>query len=103
MAAVGGLALSAGIALTVELFVLLVLLNKRVHVLSWKKFWQPALRKLLAGLIMFVVMYGLYKWWNFSLDTSTVVSIISLFVVVGGVGVVLYILISLVLGERQFF
>ena len=54
---------------------------------------------------MFIVMYAIYKWWNFNLDTSTVVSIISMFVVVGGIGIVLYIVISLVIDipEVRFF
>lgn len=90
LSAVGGLAVSAGIAIALEVIVLLVILNGRVRILSWKHFWQPSLKKIFAAWVMFVVMYSLYKWWNFRIDTSTVVSIVSLFLVVGGIGAGVY-------------
>lgn len=105
LAAVGGLALSAGLAALVEVVVLMVVLNRRVRVLSWKTFWQPLFKKLFAIWVMFVAMYSVYKWWNFRIDTSTVVSIGALFVVVGGIGVALYLWVSLVIeiAEVRFF
>lgn len=104
-AAVGGLALSAGLALMVEAVLLLFVLNKRIRVISWKLFWQPVLKKLFVSWVMFMVMYSMYKFWNFKLDTSTVVSIISLFTVVGGVGLATYIAGSLIVdvSEVTFF
>lgn len=92
--AVGGLALSAGVALLVEGVLLMLILNKRVNVLSWKRFWKPTIKKFFATWVMSTLMYSLYKIWNFKLDTSTVFSILMLFLIVGGVGVVSYIMVS---------
>jgi len=105
MAAVGGLALSTGVALVIEVLVLLFFLNKKVKIFSWKGLYQPILRKMFASGVMFFVMYFLYKYWNFSLDTSTVISIAGLFTVVGGVGVLVYFGVSAVIDvtEVNFF
>ncbi|MBN2101010.1 murein biosynthesis integral membrane protein MurJ [Candidatus Dojkabacteria bacterium] len=105
IAAVGGLALSTGIALMIEVIILLFILNRRLKILSWKDFWQPLIKKILASGIMFSVMYFLFKLWNFNIDTSTVISIVGLFVGVGGVGVVVYFAtcFAIDIGEVNFF
>ncbi len=90
IAAVGGLPLSIGIASAVEVLVLIIVLNKKLPVLTWKGLFKPLLRKIFASLVMFWVMYTLYKFWNFGLDTSTVLSIVSLFASIGGVGLAVY-------------
>jgi putative peptidoglycan lipid II flippase len=99
--AVGGLALSAGVALLVEGVLLLLILNRRVRILSWRRFWKPTLRKLFATWVMATLMYSLYTFWNFKLDTSTVLSIILLFIVVGGVGMGVYIVVSEIMDIRE--
>jgi putative peptidoglycan lipid II flippase len=96
LAAVGGLAVSAGVATAVEVAILLIILNKRVGVLSWRQFWQPTLKKIFTSFLMLLAMYSIYKWWNFKIDTSTVVSIVSLFMVVGGIGTGIYLGVSAV-------
>ncbi len=100
-AAVGGLALSAGIALLVEAVILLIILNKRIKILSWRRFWKPTLKKLFAVWVMTTIMYSLYKLWNFKIDTSTVISIISLFLLVGGAGIATYIGVSEVMDIKE--
>ncbi len=89
-AAVGGLAMSLGLALLFEAVVLTAILHRRIGILSWRKFWQPILKKLIAVGVMFGVMYSMFKLWDFSFDTSTVISIIGLTLTVGGVGIVVY-------------
>lgn len=101
LSAVGGLALSAGIAVVLNCIILLILLNKKVKVLSWDGFFKPFLKKLIASSVMFFVMYYVYKWWNFNLDTSTVLSIIGLFSFVGGIGFVVYFLVSFIVDIRE--
>lgn len=105
LVAVGGLALSTGVALIVEISILLIILNRRIKIFSWKGFYQPILRKIFASAVMFFVMFFVYKYWNFSLDTSTVISIISLFTVVGGIGILVYFAVSTVIDvtEVNFF
>ncbi|MEA3357366.1 MAG: murein biosynthesis integral membrane protein MurJ [Patescibacteria group bacterium] len=105
VAAVGGPALGAGIALSFDAIVLLYVLNKKVRILTWNIFYQPLLRKFLVSTMMFIVMYLLYKWWNFSLDTSTVVSIVGLFAAVGGVGLAVYFITCFIVDvkESRFF
>lgn len=99
--AVGGLALSAGISLLVEGVLLMIILNGRINVLSWRRFWKPTFRKVFAVWIMGTVMYTLYTFWNFKLDTSTVVSIGMLFLVVGGIGMAVYILVSEIINVHE--
>lgn len=96
LAAVGGLAVSAGIATAVEVMILLLILNRRVGVLSWRQFWQPTLKKVFTSFLMLLAMYSMYKWWNLKIDTSTVISIVSLFIVVGGIGTGVYLGVSAV-------
>jgi putative peptidoglycan lipid II flippase len=105
IAAVGGLPLSIGVASMVEVIVLIFILNKKLPIFSWKKFWQPILRKIFAALVMFWVMYTLYKFWNFSLDTSTVISIFLLLTIIGGIGLIVYFGVSIVIDitEVNFF
>lgn len=101
IAAVGGLALSIGFSLTVETLILVGVLSKRIKVFTWRGFYQPLLKKFLASAVMFFVMYSVFKLWNFSLDTSTVISIFLLFVVVGGLGLLVYFGLSLVIDIRE--
>lgn len=104
-AAVGGLALSLGVTLIVEIIILLIVLNRKLKILNWREFFQPVLRKLFASFVMFWVMYSVYKFWNFNLDTSTVVSIFGLFSVVGGLGMITYFGVAAVIdiNEINFF
>ncbi|MBN1618969.1 murein biosynthesis integral membrane protein MurJ [Candidatus Dojkabacteria bacterium] len=104
-AAIGGLALSTGIALIVETILLMTFLNAKLKYIKWNEFVKPILKKFFASGFMFFVMYFIYKLWNFSLDTSTVVSIFSLFTICGGIGVISYFIICSVIdiNEIQFF
>jgi putative peptidoglycan lipid II flippase len=105
IAAVGGLPFSIGVASMVEVIVLLVVLNKRLDIFSWKNFFQPILRKVLASGVMLWVMYMLYKFWNLSLDTSRVISIFLLVLVIGTVGFAVYLGMCIVvdISEVDFF
>lgn len=104
-AAVGGLALSVGFTLVIEITILLFNLNRKVKILGWKTMTQPTIKKLFSSAVMFFAMYSLYKLWNFSLDTSTVISIVGLFAFVGGMGILVYFGISVVIEvlEVNFF
>lgn len=100
-AAVGGLALASGVAVFLNCLMLLIILNRRVKVFTWRGFIKPFLKKFLASVFMFIVMYAVYRWWNFSLDTSTVISIVGLFSVVGGIGFVTYFVVSVIMDIRE--
>ncbi len=99
--AVGGLALSTGVAVVLNSVLLLAILNRKIKVITWAGFIKPFLKKMLASLFMLLTMYGVYKWWNFSLDTSTVVSIVGLFTLVGGIGFIVYIAVSVVMEIKE--
>lgn len=100
-AAVGGLALASGVAVVLNCVLLLIILNKRVKVFTWKNFIKPFFKKVLASIFMFIVMYSVYKWWNFSLDTSTGLSILGLFCAVGGIGFVTYFVVAVIMDIRE--
>ncbi|MFH1547665.1 MAG: murein biosynthesis integral membrane protein MurJ [bacterium] len=99
--AVGGLALSAGIAVILNCIMLMVILNRKVKVMTWDGFIKPFLKKLLASVVMFITMYYVYQWWNFNLDTSTVLSIVGLFSFVGGIGFLVYLLVAFTIDIRE--
>jgi putative peptidoglycan lipid II flippase len=99
--AVGGLALSAGIAVIVNCALLLIVLNRRMKVITWDRFIKPFFKKILASIVMFFTMYYVYRWWNFNLDTSTVLSIIGLFTSVGGLGFFVYLIVSFTIDVRE--
>jgi peptidoglycan biosynthesis protein MviN/MurJ (putative lipid II flippase) len=105
IAAVGGLPLAIGVASMIEVVILFIILNKRIPIFSWKGFFQPILRKVFATLVMFWVMYILYKFWNFGLDTSTVFSIFSLLAIIGSIGAAVYLGTCIVIevSEINFF
>lgn len=100
-AAVGGLALAAGVAVLLNCVLLLIILNRRMKVFTWEGFIKPFLRKFIASVFMFITMYATYRWWNFSLDTSTGLSILGLFTVVGGVGFLTYLTAAFIIDIKE--
>lgn len=63
-AAVGGLALSSSLVFTIEFFILLFLLNKYIVKIDFKKFAKDFLKKVLAGLVMALGLYSIFKFWG---------------------------------------
>lgn len=63
-AGVGGLALAMSISYTFEFFILLILFHYKKVKFDVKAVIDSTSRKLIAGGIMLVVMYFMYKTWN---------------------------------------
>ncbi|MDD4381936.1 MAG: lipid II flippase MurJ [Candidatus Dojkabacteria bacterium] len=95
--AVGGLSLSLGITYFVEMIIMMLLLNVKGKIITWKETIKPTLIKVLNTLIMGVGMYFVFKLFDFHLDTTRTFSIIVIFVVVS-----IYGLISYWLGSKIF-
>ncbi len=73
-AAVGGIALGMSIAYSIEFFLLLIIFNWKTYKIDFKLLYQTTMKKFIAGGVMFVVMYFMYKIWNivsYALPNST--------------------------------
>lgn len=95
--AVGGLSLSMSIASFIEVTLLLLFLNKRMKVTTYKDTVKPLLKKILNTLLMILGMYLMFKLFDFKLDTSRTWAIIVLTGVVS-----LYGILSYWLGSKVF-
>ena len=78
VAAIGGLALSSSIIYTASFLLLMLFLMSKIGKLNLRKFWVPVFRKLLFGIIMALLMYGLYKVWDEVLDTARTLNVLIL-------------------------
>lgn len=78
VAAIGGLALSSSIIYTASFLLLMLFLVSKIGKLNLRKFWVPVFRKLLFGIIMALLMYGLYKVWDEVLDTARTLNVLIL-------------------------
>ena len=99
--AVGGLALGFGISYFVEMILLMLLLNFKGKIITWKRTIKPILVKALNTVIMAVGMYFVFKLFDFQLDTTRTWSIIVLSVVVCSYGLLSYWIGSKVFGIKE--
>jgi len=63
-AAVGGIAIGMSISYSLEFIALMIIFHFTKHKFNLKNLLSTTGRKLLAGLVMFVLMYAMYKTWN---------------------------------------
>lgn len=63
-AAAGGVAFGLSIGYIIEFLLLVLVFNKRNFSLGVKKLFLTTGKKLIAGAVMFIVMYGMYRLWN---------------------------------------
>ncbi|MBP9758458.1 hypothetical protein KBD45_02085 [Candidatus Dojkabacteria bacterium] len=76
-AAIGGLALSSSIVFTLEFFILLYLVNKRIVKLNFKKLKVDLFNKIGAGIVMALMMFSFFKLWgNSEYQTKTLYLVI---------------------------
>ncbi len=95
--AVGGLSLSLSVTHIVQTVFLILLLNKKRRIATWKKTIFPAMKKLFNTALMCIGMYFVFKLFDFQLDTTRTVSIIILTIITAGYG-----LLSYWLGSKVF-
>ena len=88
--AVGGLALGFGISYFVEMILLMLLLNFKGKIITWKRTIKPILVKILNTVIMAIGMYFVFKLFDFQLDTTRTWSIIVLSAAVCSYGLLSY-------------
>ena len=99
--AVGGLGLASGIAVTLNVIVLIVILHRRLKGFSFGEFYQPIIKKLISGALMSVIMYGTYKFLDDILNTAKTIDVIFLFLITAYVGVSVYLLVSFILKDTD--
>ncbi len=99
--AVGGLALGFSVSYFIEMILLMVLLNVKGKIITWKKTVKPILVKALNTLIMAIGMYFVFKLFDFQLDTTRTWSIIVLSAVVCSYGLLSYWVGSKVFGIKE--
>lgn len=88
-AAIGGLALSSSIVFTLEFFILLYLVNKRIVKLNFAKLKIDLFNKIIAGIVMSLMMFSFFKLWgNSEYQTKTLylVVLVSITILVGLIG-----------------
>lgn len=73
--AVGGLALSTSLTVTIEAIVLLLILSRKVGGFKKKNLLIPLLKKVFIGVLSAGVMYFVYSIWNNVLNTSKTVNV----------------------------
>ena len=64
LAAVGGVAVGMSIAYSIEFFLLFFVYNKKMYRMDLKLFFSSLGKKLIAGGLMFTLMYFMFKIWN---------------------------------------
>lgn len=90
-AAVGGLSLSSSLVFTIEAFVLIIWMNKRYLHMTWGEVFKPMLKKLVAGLIMTLSCYLIYKIWAGLEDTERTVYLMILTITTTSAALMIYI------------
>jgi putative peptidoglycan lipid II flippase len=95
--AVGGLSLSLGITYFIEMVIMMLLLNVKGRIITWKETIKPTIIKTINTLIMGIGMYFVFRLFDFHLDTTRTISIVIIFLVVS-----IYGLVSYWLGSRIF-
>gem|GEM_PF-431360 len=91
-AAVGGLALSTSVSFLFEATLYIILLNKKVKVISWEQSIKPFLKKITSTFVMIVVMYLAFRLTDFNLDTTRTVNVFLILVTTTTLGLAVYVL-----------
>ncbi len=91
-AAVGGLALSTSVSFLFEAILYVVILNKKVKVLTWEDSIKPFLQKFVSTFLMIVVMYMVFRLTDFNLDTTRTVNVFAILVTTSLLGIGVYII-----------
>lgn len=99
-----GLAFSLTVANLVEMFLLLVLLDRHIHFLSLHDFWLPQLKMLLTSFLMAVFLWIPFRIFDeLIFDTSRTLDVIGLTVVVGTIGSLTYFFFALLLDVNELY
>lgn len=101
--AVGGIALSLTVSYLFESAVNLLLLNKKIRVVTWIDTVFPILKKISITFIMMVVMYFVYRYSDKYFDTSYTINVFIVLVISCSVGGLIYILLSRILKLPELF
>lgn len=100
--AVGGISAGFTISYLFEMTLGLVLLNRRIKVVSWKETIKPFILKLFITIITILMMYVMYQNMDVLCDTTRTVGVIIVFVVTSVIGWLLYILLSILFNVPEF-
>lgn len=100
-AAVGGLAMSLSLAFLTEMTLNMFFLNRRIHFMNRTQFTMPLIKMALASILMTVIMYIVFRFSDFSLDTTRTFGVFIVVVVTSLVGGFVYFSSSLLLGVKE--
>lgn len=91
-ASIGGIALAYSIAFAFEAFILSILLNIKIKVVTWNETVRPFLIKLITTILMTISMYFVYKTLDFYINTSKTINLVFVTITTLGYGAVLYLI-----------
>lgn len=101
VAAVGGLALSSALIFSLEAIVMIWWLNRKYLLSSWQEIVVPLIKKLIAGVAMFIACYLIYKIWAGLEDTQRTLYLILLTFTTTSASAMIYLGVSWVLGIEE--
>ena len=100
-AAVGGLALSLSVAFMFESIFYIIVLHRKIQIISWQDTIKPFLQKVFCSLIMLVVMYIAFRYTDFSLDTTQAWNVLVILVLTSLLGSIVYLGLCKLLGVKE--
>ncbi len=100
-AAVGGLALSTSVSFVFEASLYIILLNKKVKVISWEQSVKPFIKKIISTFLMVLVMYLAFRLTDFNLDTTKTINVLLIFLTTTLLGLAVYILSCKILKVQE--
>jgi len=102
-AGVLGLGAATAVAAFVELFLCLILLNKKLGCFNDKAFWSEQIRMLAASFLMAVFLYLPFKILDeVVFDTSRTVDLIALTISTSSIAILVYIYFSILFDVKEF-
>ncbi len=99
--AVGGLALSSSLSVTIEVIVLLILLGKKVGGFKKENMLIPIIKKVFIGVLSAAVMYFVYSIWNNVLNTSKTVNVALLTISTSLAGGSIYVIFAYIFNCKE--
>ncbi len=100
-AAVGGLALSLSVAFMFESIFYIIVLHRKIKIISWRDTVKPFLQKVFCSFIMLIVMYIAFRYSDFSLDTTRAWNVLVILVLTSLLGSVVYLALCKLFGVKE--
>ncbi len=89
-AAVGGLAMSFSVAFLFEAFAYILVLHRKLNILTWGESVKPLIKKMISTFFMLLGMYSVFRLTDFNLDTTRTLNVFLIFVFTSLIGILIY-------------